>query len=549
MRHPTGKRRARRATPTVALVAAFVVCGATAAVAAFGDTSNVGGNEFSTRMLHPPTELTLTPVCGGVTTVDADWTASPSAFASGYRLQRYVNGALDGEQTVAGVATQSASDGPLQPNGEYEYRLFAEYQNWTSSVAVAQVTTHCERHATMLWREDGVATPLVSAWDGAAWSPAATTAPVGQWRIAQAARSETRDELLAVSIDTGNDVRVLKRSDGVWEDAFGSALSTSTSSSWWGVGVAYESSSDDAMVVWNNGTGGTAGLSYRMWDGVAWSAATTITTPLAGEPQQLHLAASPVSDEMVLVASNEASQDFALVWDGSAWGNAIALDGGSGNHRGDVNVSYESRTGRAMVVYAEGPGNPGTDVRYRFWNGTSWSARASLGAPGGLTGSDDTPRWTVVASDPRSNRIAMGVVTEGADTWLAVWSGTAWANLTVASTIAPVIDTPNVAVAFESQSGQALATYGEEGNAAGRYRTWISGTGWSAEAVGLATSALPTTMTLATEPITDQVGYAVLDDAGGVYAAVWNGSAWTAQVQIESDAGESRLQPFTWVWD
>ena len=58
-----------------------------------------------------------------------------------------------------------------------------------------------------------------------------------------------------------------------------------------------------------------------------------------------------------------------------------------------------------------------------------------------------------------------------------------------------------------------------------------------------------TTMTLATEPITDQVGYAVLDDAGGVYAAVWNGSAWTAQVQIESDAGESRLQPFTWVWD
>lgn len=548
MRHDPSRRHVRRAATMAALVAALVVCMTTAAVATFGATRSVGGNDFSTRTLQPPTGLTLTAVCGGVTSVEADWTPTPSAFASGYRLQRYVNGVLDGEQAIGGASTHTATDGPLQPNGEYEYRLFAEYQNWTSSVAVEQVTTHCERHGTVLWRQDGVTTPRVSAWDGASWSPAASTAPVGQWRIAQAARAESRDELLAVSIDTADDVRVLKRTAGAWSDALG-VLGASTSSAWWGVDVAYESGSDDAVVVWNNGASGTSGLSYRVWDGATWSVEATITTPVPGAPEQLHLAASPVTDQMVLVASNEFSQDFAVVWDGSAWGDAIALDAGSGNVRGDVSVSYESKSGRAMVVYAEGNGSAGDDVHYRFWNGTSWSARASLGEPGGLTGSDDTPRWTVLASDPRSNRIAMGVVTEGADTWLAVWSGTAWANLTVASTISAVTDTPNVAVAFESQTSEALATYGEAGTTAGRYRTWVSGSGWSGEAVGLATSAVPTTMTLATEPITDQIGYAVLDDARGVYAAIWDGAAWTAQVQLETDAGEQGGQPFTWVWD
>lgn len=549
MRHHPSRRNVRRATTTAALVVALLVCGATAAVATFGDTRNVGSNDFSTRTLQPPTGLTLTPVCGGVTSVDADWTSSSSAFASGYRLQRYVNGILDGEQTVGGAATSSTTDGPLQPNGDYEYRLFAEYENWTSSVAVGQVTTHCERHGTVLWREDGITIPRVSAWDGTGWSPAAGTSSVGQWRMARAARAETRHELLAVSIDTADDVHLLERVDGVWADAFGAPLATAASSAWSGVDVAYESGSDDAVVVWNNGTAGTTSLSFRVWDGNAWSAVGTITTPVTGVFEQLHLAASPRSDQMVLVASNESSQDVAVVWDGSAWGHGLTLDAGSGNARGDVDVAYESSSGRAMVVYAEGNGNVGDDVHYRFWNGSSWTAQASLGEPGGLTGADDTPRWVVVASDPGTNRIAMGVVTEGADTWLAVWSGTAWANLTVASTISAVTDTPNVAVAFESQSGQALAAYGEMGNTPGRYRTWTSGTGWTGEAVGVATSAVPTTMTLDTEPITDQIGYAVLDDARGVYAAIWDGSAWTAQVQLETDAGETRGQPFTWVWD
>ena len=73
-------------------------------------------------------------------------------------------------------------------------------------------------------------------------------------------------------------------------------------------------------MVYNNGTTGTAGLSYKVWNGTAWTGPFTIATPVAGEPKQMQLAAHPYSDEMVLVVSNATSQDYALVWDGSSLG-------------------------------------------------------------------------------------------------------------------------------------------------------------------------------------------------------------------------------------
>lgn len=550
MRHPFGSRRARRVPATVALAGALVVCLATAAVASFADTDSVGGNAFSTRILQPPSALSLTPTCsGGVAGVDAAWTASPSGYASGYRLQRWKGGVLDGEQTVGGVGTESASDSPLTSGVTYEFRLITEFENWTSPPATAAATAVCEQRGTVLWRTNGDDTPQASTWDGATWPPPAPTAPVGEWHFAHGASASTRDEVAVIGLDRDSDVSVMMRTNGTWADAFGGPLSTSTNQGWSGVDVAYESSSDDAVIVWNNGTNGTAGLSYRVWNGVSWTAEATITAPLPGEPEQMHLAASPVSDEMVLVVSNATSQDYAFVWNGSTWGSAITLDAGSGNHQTDVNVAYESQRGRALVAYAEGGGAPGTDVRYRFWNGTSWSAQGSLAVPGGLTGANDTPRWLVLGSDPSSNRIAMGVVTEGSDTWLAVWSGSAWANLSVATTASSATDAATVAVAFEGTSGQALAVYGVAGPNEVRARTWAAGSGWSPAATLLATGKKPNTMTLATDRTSDRVGVLVQDDTHALTTAIWDGAAWTALTELEADTGETKFQPFTWVWE
>ena len=52
----------------------------------------------------------------------------------------------------------------------------------------------------------------------------------------------------------------------------------------------------NAVLVWNNGTSGTNGLSFRVWNGSTWTSASTITAPLPEEPMQMHLAADPRSD-------------------------------------------------------------------------------------------------------------------------------------------------------------------------------------------------------------------------------------------------------------
>ena len=117
----------------VAVVAVFLV--APGAGAVFDDAATVGANTFGTATLLPPAGLGLSGTCGsGVGSVVASWSASPSGFASGYRLQRWRGGVLESDQVVAGVATTTAADGPLVPGVAYEYRVFAEFQNWTSSV-------------------------------------------------------------------------------------------------------------------------------------------------------------------------------------------------------------------------------------------------------------------------------------------------------------------------------------------------------------------------------------------------------------------------------
>ena len=163
------------------------------------------------------------------------------------------------------------------------------------------------------WSRASESDTIAAQWVDPSFTVKELLAPTGRWRIMQTAASRTRDEVIAMGVNAARQVSAQVRAPGgAWSSVTPSPLATVSESFWWGFDVAYESVSGDAMLVWNNGTTGTTGLSYRVWNGTAWSAPATITTPLAGEPQQLQLAADPTSDEMVLVVSNDASEDYAL---------------------------------------------------------------------------------------------------------------------------------------------------------------------------------------------------------------------------------------------
>lgn len=399
--------------------------------------------------------------------------------------------------------------------------------------------------ATAIWRQSGLNTPQYNEWDGVSFGVEGNSANVGEWRIIDGAEAPTRDEKILLGVNSAGVISGEFWNGSSWS-ALPFALDTVSSSTNHGFDVAYESQSGHALIVWNNGTTGSAPLSYRTWDGSLWSSEQTIATPQSGAAVELQLAANSLSDEMTLVVNpTNANIDYALVWNGSSWGNAITLDTTTGIDRTEIGVAYESQSGQAVVVYdANGTTNA---LAYRTWDGSTWSVQQSLSAPSGVAAGSDVS-WTTLASDPTSDRIALGVVADGNEIWFSVWDGSAWGNGLTATTTAASLTARDVAVAFESNSGDLLATYAENANQV-RFRTWTSGGGWSSELIGPDIGNQPRTMRLSANPGGNQIMLSVMESTSDIHFVNWDGSAWGSDNQLESNSGESQNQPFLFLFD
>jgi uncharacterized repeat protein (TIGR01451 family) len=394
---------------------------------------------------------------------------------------------------------------------------------------------------TLVWRSGSSTIPRTNDWDGASFGLPAPTADVGDYRIMTGAEAPGRDEILIVGVDESDRITGEMWNGASWNELPFSPMASVSESFWWSFAVAYEQKSSDGMIVWRNGSSGTTGLSYRVWDGSLWSGVQTISTPIGGEPKQMRIAANPHSNEMVLVVSNGSSQDYAIVWSDSVWGNSVPLDVAGGDDRTDIFVAYEQQSGHAMVVYGE----DADSLYWQVWNGTGWSGEVGLTKPGTSSGN---VRWAVLGSDAGSDRIALGVLTFSNDIWLNVWSGTSWETSVTATTSAPGGNHPNISVAFESQSGQALATYAESATTV-RYRTWSNGIGWSGELSGPNIGATPNTMILESDPREDAIMLSVQNSGSDLNLALWDGTSWGAPSEQETDTTEDKNQPFVFLFD
>ncbi|MFH1312628.1 MAG: right-handed parallel beta-helix repeat-containing protein [Candidatus Eisenbacteria bacterium] len=394
---------------------------------------------------------------------------------------------------------------------------------------------------TALWRSGSSTVPLENPWNGSSFGTSDSTVAVGAFRIMAGAEAPTRDEKTLIGINSDGDVAMMIWNGTIWTAPPFSPMASVSESFWWGCDVAYMHQSGDAVVVWNNGSSGTDCISYRTGNSLAWSAEDTITVPLAGEPQHMHLAASPTSDEMVLVVSNESSQDYAIVWDGSTWGNAEVLDNsGAGDNRTDICVAYQQMNGHAMVVF--GRGLPA--IYYSVWNGSVWSSATNLAKPFDASGN---ARWTTLAADPRSDRIALGVLTPNQDVWLCVWDDSTWGTPQTATNSATGTGYPGVAVAFEGLSGEGVAVYGEGSQV--QYRTWSEGAGWSGDLLAAVLGGSPNSMTLDAVPGSDRLMLSVQDGNSDLNYVHWDGGIWGAPDELEVNTGEVKNQPFLFLWD
>ncbi|MGB5297122.1 MAG: hypothetical protein WBN48_00155, partial [Thiogranum sp.] len=334
--------------------------------------------------------------------------------------------------------------------------------------------------------------------------------------------------------------------DGTSWGALPLSMGTVSETYWYGAEVAYEQLSGDAIIVWNDNSQAAGDmLRYAVWDGTSWSTPQSIGVYSGAEPQTMRLAFDPGSDAMVLIVDDINADDYALVWDGDSWGNAITLDttGTLESDQSAIAVSFEAQSGKAVVTYGiEGS----SAVYYRIWDGSSWSAQSSVAAAAGITGDAS---WLVTATDYSSDRIALATMTSAGEIWLSVWDGAAWDTPVLAETGSTGTVYPNLAVAFESSTGEALATYGQSGQSDFRYRTWDSVGGWSTEQVGPGIGAVPNSMTLDSGPTSDHVMLSIQDGNNDLHYLRWDGSGWSTVNTLTTNTGEVKNQPFVFIYD
>ncbi|MGB5619636.1 MAG: DUF4347 domain-containing protein, partial [Desulfobacterales bacterium] len=446
--------------------------------------------------------------------------------------------------TAADVAASDDLTGHADLGGDWALEVATGTVESALASGAAQTSWSGLLDGTAIWTESGSNVPKANDFDGSSFGTEISTADVGgDWSVMAGAEAPTRDEKIVVGVDSTANISGQMWDGTSWTALPFNDLATVASNERWGFDVAYESQSGDALLVYNNGAGDNNSLSYRTWDGTSWSGPVVVSLPETGEPAQMRLAANPLSDEMVLVVSNESNRDYALVWDGSSWGNAVNLHNGGGViDNTDVSVAYEQQSGHAIIIWAKNE----APVSYKIWDGTSWSVEQALGEPAGATGD---AVWTAVAADPNSDRIVLGVVTESKDAWLASWDGSAWDTPILATNDSPHSDRQAVAVAFESGSGKALAAYATSANQVA-YRTWSSGGGWSVELpTGQDLGSHPDSLTLDADSTSNTIMLSVVDQQKEVTFATWNGTAWVSQTELETDAGTNKGQPFLFLWE
>ncbi|RZI84761.1 MAG: tandem-95 repeat protein, partial [Rubrivivax sp.] len=391
-----------------------------------------------------------------------------------------------------------------------------------------------------IWSVSGSTAPQLSVWDGVANGTATSTAATGQLTLLTAAQSPKRDESIVVGVNTAGTIKgevISGTSSTIIPLTLGSGLPTNRQ----GFAVAYEQTSGDAMLLWNDGTN----LRYSVYNGSTWTAAATVAGYTGAAPQHMQIAAQPGGDGLALVISDANSEAHALIWDGSAWGNAFD-PGVSADSQTAIAVAYEAKSGHAMVAYAK---TLDPNVYFSVFDGSSWGTAATAGTYTGLS----TPQWVTLASDPNSNRIAMGLISSNGlqtSTSFQVWNNSgsqAWANRTALVNRTTSANAPTVAVAFEGKTGDLMAVYGTGANTVG-YQTLTSTGVWSAVQTGPNGGGVAGVVTLSADRYTNHLVLGTQTTAGRLTYTTWDGSAWGTPTVAATNTGSTTTAAFAWLY-
>lgn len=256
-------------------------------------------------------------------------------------------------------------------------------------------------------------------------------------------------------------------------------------------------------------------------------------TVVGGTPVVVKEAASSKRNEHIAGYVTSAGQLYIMRWNGTAWSNEwnIAV-GGTGANGRRFDIAYENLSGDAVVAYSANVAGT-NELRYRVWNGTTWTAATNLDAAR-ITG---IPYWVKMESRPGTDEIAMITSDANSDLTAMIWNGTAWGSEPTAALsatleiIAAAGDADCFDLAYETTSGDLLIAWADAVGANGtngvRYATRTAAGTWTLNLTPATFLDDATNLDLASDPNSNYILFASIGNAGAdLQYGAWDGAAW-----------------------
>ncbi|SFM67324.1 VWA domain-containing protein [Methanolobus profundi] len=210
-----------------------------------------------------------------------------------------------------------------------------------------------------------------------------------------------------------------------------------------------------------------------------------------------------------------------------------------------------------MVGYYDASGDGSTPKYRTLEEGSSWSAEKYANYVGGW------PYYLELESNPLNSEMIMCTADDFLDLNAQVWDGSSWGDVEELSHSlgsAPYLDanidyyTRDFDLKYEQTSGDAILVYMDASmnSSIPMYRVW-DGSSWSFASLvddfNPSGNGSISWVQLASDPDSDELVLAVLDDSGYLYGTVWDGSSWAEFTELSNNASQAGYQCFDVVYE
>lgn len=339
---------------------------------------------------------------------------------------------------------------------------------------------------------------------------------------------ETKEELIAVQLNTGAQGRILVRhwNGRDWDDP---ALAPFED------GIAVNEIFDRRFDIEYEGRSGRALFVRADEDGVPvtrvlehgrWGPAFQVSPAAggAGRVRLVELVARPGTDELALVTLDDQKDLVVTLWDGTRWGVPRLLEGNtvySPSWR-PFDAAFESLSGDLLVAW-------GFSVFAEETRWTTLERATGEWRTGRHPSSEAIGAAVVMAADPASDQIAL-LLGEGSiddDVTVSIWTGAAWVH-TAELTLAGPVANRMLEVAWLGDTGVACAFFRRLGHSGTFNVAYFLPTGWRIQPdVLLPGVGRAQKLRMVSVPGSNRLLGSVLDMQGRLFAVQFDGAGFS----------------------